>query len=569
MKNSLSFKKIKFFLKLHWIKIILAIVGLAIIIGLVVLLIAGIDAWNNSGSFMKQSQLAVIPLQLFLQLIMSIVFGVVYTFLWYYLLFKKGGQGFTQQKKKMVKGEEVNIKWQDVVGMEEAKQEASEVVKLIKDRAELQRIGGKILRGILMVGPPGCGKTYLAKAIATESNLPFISMSGSEFVEMFVGVGASRIRSLFKQARDFAVMEGGCIIFIDEIDAVGAQRAADSGMGGQTEFNTTLNQLLVEMDGLKDKDLNVVLIGATNAPLYFLDQALLRPGRFDRIINVGLPGLEDREKLFAYYLGKVKYDSSLNIPRLARRAVQKSPADIANLVREAALLAVRNSKPNVTMKEINEAMDRIELGVKRNIKLNPREKEMTAYHEAGHAIVAYLLNPTDDVMKASIIPRADTLGVVYHVPREEIYNRDREKLLAEIKIALGSFVAEKIKFNTTTTGVDEDFRQALTYAHNMVWRWGMGSAGMLGNFDRFLSQPSGWSRVNNTSMSEKLKEQLNKDTQEILNNCLKEVEELMQKERPLLDRFAKELIDKQELDYDEIDAIFKEFNKARPNSSNY
>jgi len=221
------------------------------------------------------------------------------------------------------------------------------------------------------------------------------------------------------------------------------------------------------------------------------------------------------------------------------------------------------------MKEINEAMDRIELGVKRNIKLNPREKEMTAYHEAGHAIVAYLLNPTDDVMKASIIPRADTLGVVYHVPREEIYNRDREKLLAEIKIALGSYVAEKVKFGTTTTGVDEDFRQALTYAHNMVWRWGMGSTGLLGNFDRFLSQPSGWSRVNSSAMSEKIKEQLDEDTQKILNSCLKEVEELMQKERTLLDRFAKELVDKQELDYDEIDAIFKEFNKARPNSSNY
>jgi len=324
------------------------------------------------------------------------------------------------------------------------------------------------------------------------------------------------------------------------------------------------------MDGLKDKDLNVVLIGATNAPLYFLDQALLRPGRFDRIIHAGLPGLEDREKLFSYYLKKIKYDPSLNIPRLARRAVQKSPADIANLVRESALLAVRHSRPHVTIKEINEAMDRIELGVKRNIKLSPREKEMTAYHEAGHAIVAYLLNPTDDVMKASIIPRAGTLGVVYHVPREEIHNYDRDKLLAEIKVCLGSYVAEKIKYNTTTTGVDEDFRQALTYAHDMVWRWGMGSTGILGNYARLISQPSAWSRGNNSSViSEKVKEQLNKDTQEILEKCLKEVEELLTKERPILERFAKELMEKQELDYDEIDIIFKEFNKARPDSANY
>ncbi|MDD5006260.1 MAG: AAA family ATPase [Candidatus Omnitrophica bacterium] len=564
----MNWKKIKYFFKLHWIKMLLIISGLALIVGLVILLVTGIEAWNNAGNFMKQSQLAVIPLQLFLQLIMSIVFGVVYTMLWYYLFFKKGGRGFTQQKKKAVKGEEVEVTWNDVIGMEEAKQEASEVVKLIKDRADLQRIGGKILRGILMVGPPGCGKTYLAKAIATESKLPFIAMSGSEFVEMFVGVGASRIRSLFKQARDLATLEGGCIIFIDEIDAVGAQRATDSGFGGQTEFNTTLNQLLVEMDGLKDKDTNVIIIGATNAPMYFLDQALLRPGRFDRIINVGLPGLEDREKLFQYYLSKVKFDSSLNIPRLARRAVQKSPADISNIVREAALLAVRHEKATVTMKEINEAMDRIELGVKRNIKLTPREKEMTAYHEAGHAIVAYLLNPTDDVMKASIIPRADTLGVVYHVPREEIHNYDREKLLANIKVSIGSYVAEKIKFGTTTSGVDSDFRTALFFAHDMVWRWGMGDSGLLGNYAGLETRISGWSRSPRESViSEKVREQLNADTQKIMEQCLKEVEELLQKERPLLDRFAQELVKKQELDYDEIDAIFKEFHKSRPDSS--
>jgi cell division protease FtsH len=222
------------------------------------------------------------------------------------------------------------------------------------------------------------------------------------------------------------------------------------------------------------------------------------------------------------------------------------------------------------MKEINEAMDRIELGVKRNIKLNPREKEMTAYHEAGHAIVAYLLNPTDDVMKASIIPRASTLGVVYHVPREEIHNYDREKLLAEIKVCLGSYVAEKIKFGTTTTGVDEDFRQALNYAHDMVWRWGMGKSGYLGNYSSLDTRVGAWSRSPRESViSEKVREKLNQDTQEILEQCTKEVQDLLQKEMPLLERFARELMDKQELDYDEIDNIFKEFNKARPNSPNY
>lgn len=565
--KKISWKKIKYLLGLHWIKILLSSLGIAMLIGLVILMTAGIHAWQNAGRFMKQSYLAMLPINLFFFIIVGIIQGCVFVFLYSQVLFKRGfGSG--QQKKKAIKGEDINISWNDVIGMEEAKQEASEVVKLIKDRAELKRIGGKILRGILLAGPPGCGKTYLAKAIATEAHLPFIAMSGSEFVEMFVGVGASRVRSLFKNARNLATLEGGCIIFIDEIDAVGAQRSGDRGFGGQTETNRTVNQLLVEMDGLKERELNVIVMGATNAPLSYLDQALLRPGRFDRVINVGLPGLEDREKLFEYYLKKIKYDSSLSIPHLARRAVQKSPADIANIVREAALLTVRYNKPSVTMKEIDESMDRIELGVKRNIKLGDREKEMVAYHEAGHAIVAYLLNPTDDVIKASIIPRASHLGIVYKAPREEIHTYDCEKYLAEIKVCVGSYVAEKIKFNTTTSGVSQDFRSALNIAHSMVWKWGMGKSGFLGDYSSLDAPAVGWvSSTKGSVISEKVREQLNKDTQEIMKQCQKEVEELLQKERPLLDRFAQELVKKQELDYDEIEAIFKEFNKARPSNS--
>ena len=563
---SLNWKKIKFFFKLYWIRILLVTLGIILLTGLVILLTAGIHAWNNAGRFMKQSQLAMMPINLFFYIIIGIIQGCVFVFLYANVLFKRGG-GFSQQKKKAIKGEDVKVTWKDVVGMEEAKQEALEVVKLITDRAQLQRIGGKILRGILMIGPPGCGKTYLAKAIATESKLPFISISGSEFVEMFVGVGASRVRSLFKHANNLATLEGGCIIFIDELDAVGMQRMADRGFGGGTETNRTVNQLLVEMDGLKEKDVNVIVIGATNAPMNYLDQALLRPGRFDRVIQVGLPGLEDREKLFEYYLSKVQYDASLNVPRLARRAVQKSPADIANLVREAALLTVRHTKTAITMKEINEAMDRIELGIKRNIKITPKEKEMVAYHESGHAIVAYLLNPTDDVMKASIIPRAGTLGVVYHVPKEEIHCYDREKLSAEIKIALGSYVAEKIKFGTTTTGVEADFQKSLSLAHSMVWKWGMGKSGLLGDYSTLDARAAGWtSSAKGSFISEQVREQLNKDTQTIIEQCMNEVEALLQKERVLLDRFAQELISKLELDYDEIDAIFKEFNLSRPNT---
>ncbi|MCX5711002.1 MAG: AAA family ATPase [Candidatus Omnitrophica bacterium] len=246
----MNWKKVRFHLRLHWIKILVIIGLLALGISLAILITKGIRAWNESESYLRQSQMAAMPLQMYIYLIMGLVQAVVFTYMYYWMFFKKGMSGFTQSQKKSIAGESIGITWNDVIGMDEAKEEALEVVKLIKDRAGLTRIGGKILRGILMLGPPGCGKTYLAKAIATESGLPFISMSGSEFVEMFVGVGAGRVRSLFKRARQLAELEGGCLIFIDEIDAVGAQRAMDKGFGGTTEHNTTLNQLLVEMDGL-------------------------------------------------------------------------------------------------------------------------------------------------------------------------------------------------------------------------------------------------------------------------------------------------------------------------------
>jgi len=531
-------------------------------ISVVILIINGLRAWNEAESYLRESQLAMIPIQLYLQIIMALIFGVVYTFMWYWLFMKQGARSFTQTSKKPVSGEEMGVTWSDVIGMDEAKQEALEVVKLIKDRADLQAIGGKILRGILMLGPPGCGKTYLAKAIATEAKLPFISMSGSEFVEMFVGVGAGRVRSLFKEARRFAEFEGGCIIFIDEIDAVGAQRSVDRGFGGQTEANTTVNQLLVEMDGLKEKDMNIVLIGATNAPEGFLDPALLRPGRFDRKIYVDKPNLEDRQKLFEYYLRKVKYDNtSIKVDRLARITVGSSPADIYNIVRESALITIRNKKTLITMKEIDEARERIALGIKRRIKVRPEEKLQTAYHEAGHAIITYLMVPTQDVFKITITPRGHTGGATWTPEREEIFIRDKNQLLGEIKTCLGAYAAEKLKLGLTTAGVDSDFQQALYIAHNMVWRWGMGKSGILGNFHvlNFYKNFGG-----NPLMSEEMKSRLDQDVQDILHTCLLEVEELLKKEEKLLERLAKELIAKEELNYDEIEAIFKEFNKARP-----
>ena len=337
------------------------------------------------------------------------------------------------------------------------------------------------MKGLLMLGPPGCGKTYLAKAIATEARLPFISMSGSEFTEIFVGVGASRVRKLFAKARNLAYGYGGCIIFIDELDAIGRARQLSWG-GGGSETNATQNQLLVELDGLKEKSGNVIVIGATNAPEETLDKALLRPGRFDRKIYVIRPGLEDRKKIFEYYLGKVRKESDIDIGRLARRAVYKTPADIANIVMESALITTRRKKEKISMKELSEAFERIELGIKHRLTMTKGEKEMTAYHESGHLIVLYLLHPTEDVFKASIIPRRGTLGVVHPQPREELYTQSKEKLLADIKVDLGGYIAEKIKYGTTSSGVASDFADAMKIAHFMVWRLGMGGSGYAGDY---------------------------------------------------------------------------------------
>lgn len=545
----MNWKKIKFYLNLHWIKLILAAIVIATLTLTGIIMVNGIKAWKEAESYLRDSQLAQLPLQIFMWMVMGLVQAVISTWLFYWLIYKKGASTFSQTTKRSIAGAKIGITWNDVIGMDEAKQEALEVVNLITDRAALHKIGGKILKGLLMLGPPGCGKTYLAKAIATEAKLPFISMSGSEFVEMFVGVGAGRIRSLFKRARHLSELEGGCIIFIDELDALGASRG-----GGQTEHNQTLNQLLVEMDGLKEKDLNIVIIGATNAPQNFLDPALLRPGRFDRKIYVDKPNLEDREKLFVYYLKSVKYDVAIvKVDRLARICVGYSPADIANIVREAALIAVRDKKEIITNKEIDDARERIALGIKRRFKYGAEEKLQTAYHEAGHAVITYLLVPQKDVFKVTITPRGHTGGATWVPEREEILIENQNQLLDEIKISLGSYAAEKLKLGFSTAGVSGDFNKAFSTAHDMAWRIGMGKTGLIGDFRA----------VDNKYISEETKAKLDNDVQEILQTCLKEVEDVLRRESALLERLAKELVEKEELNYDEIEAIFKEFGKDR------
>lgn len=545
-------KKIKIFFKLHWVKIVVIICLAAIIASLIAFILAGLNEWGSVDAISKQRTVAFLPFQLYMSVVSGIFSAFVFGLMWLYIGRGGAAKTFTQLGKNASGGKEIGVYWNDIIGMEEAKREAAEVVSLIKDRAEFKNIDTGILKGVLLLGPPGCGKTYLVKAIATETNLPFLALSGSEFTEIFIGVGAGRVRKLFKQARELASMEGGCIIFIDEIDAIGASRAADLGFGGQNERNTTLNQLLVEMDGLKGKADNIVVFGATNMLEGYLDPAFLRPGRFDRKIVLDLPDIDDRKKLFEYYVSKINYDrTSVNSDKLARMSVGCSPAEIANIVREATIIAQRNKKPALTMQELNEARERISLGIKRKFKMTQEEKSRLAFYEAGHILVIYLLVPTKDVFKATIIPRGKDVVSALLTEKEEVLSRDKNLLLAEIRIALAGYACEKIKFGVTSNTSESDLSKAMDLAHNMVWRWGMGKSGHVGCFD------SKW-------VSHMIQEDLDKDVEETIELCLQEINNLLRQNWQVVEKIALELIAKDELDYDQIEAIFKEFAKERP-----
>jgi cell division protease FtsH len=551
MKRKLNpIQRTQLFFEIHWVKILVALILLASLIWPIIAL-GHLDSYQRSYIMAFTS---LTPLS-------AILSAVAFVFL-YKQAFMSGGM--FQFAKSAVKGDKVSIKWTDVIGMEEAKMEAWEVVELLRDHVRVTQIGGKVLRGVLLSGPPGCGKTYLAKAIATESGLPFIAASGSEFVEVFVGTGPGRVRKLFAKARQLARTDGGCIIFIDELDAVGSSRRSDLGFGAQTEHNNTVNELLVQIDGLETMRHNIVVIGATNAEETVLDAALLRPGRLDRKIYVDRPGLADREKLLQYYLGKVKSDTSVDVGRLARRTVYHSAADIENLVKEGALIATRHKRVEVTQKDLSEALERIDLGFKIHQKLAPAERRRVAYHESGHLVTTYLLHPTDDVFKASIISRrGGTHGVVYHVPREELKLNSRERLMANITVALAGYVAEKLKCGSTSDGVGGDFPHATGIAHQMVWTLGMGTNGFIGNYEMLTGSWKFRAGGTGDHLSDSVKERLNNETQQILTQCMQDAEQLLRQEDALLERFTEELLKRDELEYDEIEAIFAEHGKQR------
>jgi cell division protease FtsH len=456
---------------------------------------------------------------------------------------------FGRSRAKMMSENRPKVTFADVAGVEEAKEELAEIVDFLKYPKKYQALGARIPKGVLLLGPPGAGKTLLARAVAGEAGVPFFSISGSDFVEMFVGVGASRVRDLFDQAKKSAP----CIVFIDEIDAVGRQRGAGLG-GGHDEREQTLNQLLVEMDGF-DQNTGVILIAATNRP-DVLDPALLRPGRFDRQIVVDRADFRGRQKILEVHARNKPLSKEVSLETLAKRTPGFSGADLENLLNEAALLAARKNKNVIDMQDCDEAIDRVMVGPERkSAVMTPKEKELTAYHESGHAIIGGLLDKADPVHKVTIIPRGMALGLTWSLPEDDRHQMTREEILAQITMALGGRLSEEIKFGDVTTGASNDFQKATELARRMVTQYGMSDLGPIqfgrGNHQVFLGRDFGEER----NYSEEVASKIDGEVRRIIEGCYQRGREILVENWEKVERMVKSLLEYETVEADEVRAI--------------
>ena len=473
---------------------------------------------------------------------------------WFFMMrqMQGGGKGgafsFGKSRAKLVDENSNPVTFADVAGCDEAKEEVFELVDFLKDPQKFQKLGGRIPHGVLLVGPPGTGKTLLARAIAGEAKVPFFSISGSDFVEMFVGVGASRVRDMFETAKK----NSPCIIFIDEIDAVGRHRGAGMG-GGNDEREQTLNQMLVEMDGFESNS-GVIVVAATNRS-DVLDKALLRPGRFDRQVHVGLPDIRGREQILQVHMRKVPIDPDVNAAVLARGTPGFSGADLANLVNESALFAARRNKRAVDMKDFEDAKDKIYMGPERkSAVMREEERRNTAYHESGHAVVAKILPKADPVHKVSIMPRGWALGVTWQLPEHDRVNMYKDKMLEEISILFGGRLAEEIFLNSSSTGASNDFERATKMARDMVTRYGMSEVlGTMVYVD--ADQPGIFGPMSSKSVSEATQQKVDVEIRAILDRQYAVAKKILEENKDKVEVMVKALLEWETIDADQVSDI--------------
>ena len=477
---------------------------------------------------------------------------VIIIVFWVMVMRQQGGNKaftFGKSKARLFSGGKNKVTFKDVAGVEEAKEELEEIIEFLKEPKKFQRLGGKIPKGVLLIGPPGTGKTLLAKSIAGEANVPFFSISGSDFVELFVGVGASRVRDLFEEGKKHAP----CLIFIDEIDAVGRQRGTGLG-GGHDEREQTLNQLLVEMDGFSANE-GVIIIAATNRP-DILDSALLRAGRFDRRIVVSTPDVKGREEILKVHTRNSTLAKNVDLKVLARSTPGFTGADIANMVNEAALFASRTGKKSIEMEDFEYAKDKVLMGSeRRSMIISEEEKEITAYHEAGHALIAALEKEADPLHKVSIIPRGMALGVTQQLPLNDKYTYSKTYLEAQLSVLLAGRISEELFLNKITTGAGNDFEKATSIARKMVCEWGMSSLGPMtfGRKDEMIFL--GRDLMSHTDYSEKTAQMIDAEIQKIIDRSYGHSKEIITQNREKLEVIAKQLREKESLTSDDITAI--------------